>query len=163
MSQIVCHIKQTNDESRWYYHDTEEDLRKELIEYWNEVHAEGELEDYDDEDEEGPLHEDAELEKVIERIETRENVSIEGDGTPEKVWVCKVAGEYAETITVHRSRRGALEAANEPGAFKWGGSIEALDLTGMTDDEAEKALDAWWEEHGSINDQFTITETEIQE
>lgn len=66
---------------RFSYHDSEEEMRQEFIEYWNEVHADGE----DD-----MLDPDTELEEAQEKIQELEDVSVEevwerffADGTPD--------------------------------------------------------------------------------
>lgn len=65
--QYTVHIASAAG-SRFSTHDSEEEMRTSLIEYWNEVLS-------DDESEE--LNEDASLEEAIEKIEEMESVSWE--------------------------------------------------------------------------------------
>ena len=65
---IVCHIK-TSDGPRFSIHPTEENLRVELIEYFNEVHADGA--------DVPELAEDCTLDAVIDAIDEIETLSRE--------------------------------------------------------------------------------------
>lgn len=88
--QIVCHIKQANEESRWSYHDSDEDLRRELIEYHNEVHNAA----YQT----GILPDTVPLDEIIELIEEYENVSIDRNGPAAQVYIAFSAAEIDEEI-----------------------------------------------------------------
>jgi hypothetical protein len=67
ITRIVEHIR-TSSGARFAIYNNDEDRRQQLIQYWNEVHADGELDEFDD---------DAELCDVEEAIEDFEDVSTE--------------------------------------------------------------------------------------
>ena len=67
VTRIICHIRTSNG-ARFSVHADEDELRDELVEYWNEVHAQGEYEE---------LADDCELQNAIDQVEEREDVSWE--------------------------------------------------------------------------------------
>jgi len=121
----VVHIA-TSAGARFSMHDTEEEMRTGLIEYYNEVHAvsfdSGELDP-----------ENTTLEEAIDAIEEIENVSRECIWQPpQKVWVLAIDSHNAGTsIELHPNRRAALNSI---------ANAYETDIDGLSDDTASSIL-----------------------
>lgn len=150
MTVIQEHIR-TSSGPRFSIYLNEEDRRRELIDYYNEVHC-----DATDE----RLPDDAELSEVVEAIEEYEDVSAEESWAPlPKVWLVTIDSEYDTSHSAHLTRRKAIESINDvlEQCFP---DRTPLDLN-TTDEQAEALLTKAYEE--LPNDWwFIITEEEIQ-
>lgn len=80
---IICHIR-TSAGARFSVHTDLEDLRRELVEYWNEVRADGDGDELDD---------DASLDDALDLIEEFEDVSYEEVEAPDFYRVDALATE----------------------------------------------------------------------
>ena len=87
---ITCHIA-TISGARWSYHHDAEDLRSELVQYWNEVRA-PEMGD--------AVPEDTAFEAVLDLIEESENVSIDFNGPYDHIETLATQAMESEDVAV---------------------------------------------------------------
>jgi hypothetical protein len=143
--RYTTHIE-TSSGARFSTHETEEDMRKSLIEYYNEVHA------YDGSGTD-TLPDCMSLEEVVDEIEEIENLSIEETWLPsEKVWVLVVDDHSTGTsVELFKSPREALNSI----AATYDVSLALLD-----DEEASQLLiDSLDRDHNAS--WFVLEEKEI--
>lgn len=141
--QFTLHIS-TAAGARFSHHDSEDDLRRELIEYWNEVHAD----DYDD-----TLSQDATLEEAKERVEEVEDVSIDEVWLPpQTVWVLVVDNHSTGTsIDFHETEQDALDSVAD--AYE-------VDIEGLSAGESRAKISEIMEHEHSCS-WFVLEEKEI--
>jgi hypothetical protein len=141
--QFTVHIA-TPAGARFSIHDSKEDMRTSLIEYYNEVHA-GNL-TY-------PIPDDYDLADVIDEIEEFENVSWEEVWLPpQKVWVLVEDDAAGGTsVDLFKTEREALESV---------AATYEIPIDGLTNGQARvtisRALDT---EHNAS--WFVLEEKEI--
>jgi len=99
--RYTTHIE-TPSGPRFSTHDSEEEMRQSLIEYYNEVHA-------PDYTEKGELPSDAPLEEVVDAIEAFENLSIDETWIPsQEVWVLVMDTDNGTSIDIFKTEREGL-------------------------------------------------------
>lgn len=141
--RITLHIS-TPAGPRLSYHDSEDDMRRELIAYWNEVHSEAKWDD---------LSEGATLNEAQERVEEVEDVSFEEVWLPpQTVWVLVVDNHSTGTsIDFHASEQEALDSVAD---------TYEVNIEGLNASEAREKISAVME-HEHYCSWFVLEEKEI--
>lgn len=137
------HIR-TSAGARFSTYTDDEDRRVQLIQYWNEVHAENEIDV-------GELADDTPLDVVVEAIEELEDIDEEEISIPfPNVSVLVIDSQSGGTSThVFASYRRALEFLCED---------SEIEHAGKSDDELRDLLEAHFE---NSDDWYVLNEEEV--